>query len=103
MKSYDLFSGKLITDEATLTLSAIVAFQNDVVLLENGETFRLTEGLANALREPDCVALLFRRDKDCESKSSGRKRSHLVRCHTITSFLTPLSHNSCKPPPPAKP
>ena len=50
MKSYDLFSGKLITDEATLTLSAIVAFQNDVVLLENGETFRLTEGLANALR-----------------------------------------------------
>lgn len=51
MKSYDLFSGKLITDEATLTLSAIVAFQNDVVLLENGETFRLTEGLANALRD----------------------------------------------------
>ena len=51
MKSYDLFRGKLITDEATLTLSAIVAFQNDVVLLENGETFRLTEGLANALRD----------------------------------------------------
>lgn len=51
MKSYDLFSGKLIADEATLTLSAIVAFQNDVVLLENGETLRLTEGLANALRD----------------------------------------------------
>ena len=45
MKSYDLFRGKLITDEAA------VAFQNDVVLLENGETFRLTEGLANALRD----------------------------------------------------
>ena len=51
MKSYDLFRGKLITDEAAITLSAIVAFQNDVVLLENGETFRLTEGLANALRD----------------------------------------------------
>lgn len=51
MKSYDLFEGKLITDEASITLGAIVAFQGETVLLENGETLRLTEGLANALRD----------------------------------------------------
>ncbi len=51
MKIYDLFEGKLITDDASISLGAIVAFQGETVRLENGETLRLTKGLANALRD----------------------------------------------------
>ena len=51
MKTYNLCEGKLITDDASIALGAIVAFQEDTVILENGEALRLTEGLANALRD----------------------------------------------------
>lgn len=50
MKIYDLFEGKLITDDASISLGAIVAFQGETVILENGETIKLTDSLATALR-----------------------------------------------------
>ncbi len=51
MKTYSLIDGKLITDNASIKLSAIIAFQGETLLLENGETLRLSESLANALKD----------------------------------------------------
>ncbi len=51
MNAYTLYNGKLITDEAIITLDAIVAFQGNSILLKNGETLLLTESLANTLKE----------------------------------------------------
>lgn len=50
MKPYTLFDGKLITDEAFIVPSHIIAFQANVVILENGETIKLADSLATALK-----------------------------------------------------